>query len=76
MPTEPTVSRKIFNIYSRASQAYNNSKINSVKFTDGTYEVTLPVKLGRYSYGKFSESHVAFFVDKTDGGELPFFYNR
>ncbi len=25
-PTEPTVSKKIFNIYSRASQAYNNSK--------------------------------------------------
>ena len=48
-------------------------KINSVKFTDGTYEVTLPKSWVGTVTASFSESHVAFYVDKTDGGELTFF---
>ena len=48
-------------------------KINSVKFTDGTYEVTLPVSWVGTVTASFSENHVAFYVDKTDGGELTFF---
>ena len=48
-------------------------KINSVKFTDGTYEVTLPVSWVGTVTASFSESHVAFYVDKTDVGELTFF---
>ena len=48
-------------------------KINSAKFTDGTYEVTLPKSwVGIVSAG-FSEGCVSFFVDKTDGSELNFF---
>lgn len=48
-------------------------KINSVKFTDGTYEVTLPVSWVGTVTAEFSEGFVSFFVDKTDGGELTFF---
>lgn len=48
-------------------------KINSVKFTDGTYEVTLPVSWVGTVTASFSENHVAFYVDKADGGELTFF---
>ena len=48
-------------------------KINSVKFTDGTYEVTLPESWVGTVKASFSEGFVSFFVDKTDGGELPFF---
>ena len=48
-------------------------KINSVKFTDGTYEVTLPESWIGTVTASFSENHVAFYVDKTDGGELTFF---
>lgn len=48
-------------------------KINSVKFTDGTYEVTLPVSWVGTVTASFSENYVAFYVDKTDGGELTFF---
>ena len=48
-------------------------KINSVKFTDRTYEVTLPVSWVGTVTASFSENHVAFYVDKTDGGELTFF---
>ena len=48
-------------------------KINSVKFTDGTYEVTLPESWVGTVTASFSENHVAFYVDKTDGGELTFF---
>lgn len=48
-------------------------KINSVKFTDGTYEVILPVSWVGTVTASFSENYVAFYVDKTDGGELTFF---
>lgn len=48
-------------------------KINSVKFTDGTYEVTLPESWVGTVTAEFSEYNVSFYVDKTDGGELPFF---
>lgn len=48
-------------------------KINSVKFTDGTYEVTLPVSWVGTVTAEFSEGFVSFFIDKTDGGELTFF---
>lgn len=48
-------------------------KINSVKFTDGTYEVTLPESWVGTVTASFSENHVAFYVDKTDGSELTFF---
>ena len=48
-------------------------KINSVKFTDGTYEVTLPVSWVGTVTASFSENYVAFYVDKTDGGEITFF---
>ena len=48
-------------------------KINSVKFTDGTYEVTLPVSWVGTVTASFSENYTAFYVDKTDGGELTFF---
>ncbi len=48
-------------------------KINSVKFTDGTYEVTLPVSWVGTVTASFSENYAAFYVDKTDGGELTFF---
>ena len=48
-------------------------KINSVIFTDGTYEITLPESwIGTVS-ADFSEGGVSFFVDKTDGSELNFF---
>ena len=48
-------------------------KINSVIFTDGTYEITLPKSwIGTVS-ADFSEGGVSFFVDKTDGSELNFF---
>ena len=48
-------------------------KINSVKFTDGIYEVTLPESWVGTVTASFSENYVAFYVDKTDGGELTFF---
>ncbi len=48
-------------------------KINSVKFTDGTYEITLPKSWVGTVTASFSENQVAFYVDKTDGGELHFF---
>ena len=48
-------------------------KINSVKFTDGTYEVTLPESWVGTVTASFSENQVAFYVDKTDGGEINFF---
>ncbi len=48
-------------------------RITSVKFTDGTYEVTLPVSWVGTVTASFSENYVAFYVDKTDGGELTFF---
>lgn len=48
-------------------------RINSVKFTDGTYEVTLPESWVGAVTASFSENQVAFYVDKTDGGELTFF---
>lgn len=47
-------------------------KINSVKFTDGTYEVTLPESWVGTVTASFSENYVAFYIDKTDGGELTF----
>ena len=48
-------------------------RITSVKFTDGTYEVTLPVSWVGTVTASFSENYAAFYVDKTDGGELTFF---
>ena len=48
-------------------------KINSVKFSDGAYEVTLPESWVGTVTASFSENYVAFYVDKTDGGELTFF---
>ena len=48
-------------------------KINSVKFTDGTYEITLPESWVGTVTARLSEGNVAFYVDKSDGGELTFF---
>ena len=48
-------------------------KIRSVKFTDGTYDVTLPESWVGIVSAEFSEGYVSFFVDKTDGSELNFF---
>lgn len=48
-------------------------KISSVRFTDGTYEVTLPESWVGTVTAEFSEGRVAFFVEKNDGGELTFF---
>ena len=48
-------------------------KISSVRFSEGTYEITLPESwVGTVTAG-FSENQVAFFVDKIGGGELTFF---
>ena len=47
-------------------------KINSVKFTDGTYEITLPESWVSTVSAEFSEGCVSFFVDKTDGSKLTF----
>lgn len=48
-------------------------KLSSVKFTDGTYEITLPQSWIGAVTASFSEGSVSFFVEKTDGGELTFF---
>ena len=48
-------------------------KINSVIFTDGTYEVTLPESWVGTVSADFSGGCVSFYVDKTDGSELTFF---
>ena len=48
-------------------------KITSVNFTDGTYKITLPESWVGTVTAEFSEGRVAFFVEKTDGGELTFF---
>ena len=48
-------------------------KITSVNFTDGTYKITLPESWIGTVTAEFSEGRVAFFVEKTDGGELTFF---
>lgn len=48
-------------------------KISSTKFTDGTYEITLPEKWVGVVKANFSEGLVSFDIDKTDGGELTFF---
>ena len=65
---------KIFSTFTQElHKLIATEKINSVKFTDGTYEVTLPESWVGTVTASFSESHVAFYVDKTDGGELTFF---
>lgn len=48
-------------------------RISSVHFSDGTYEITLPESWVGTVAASFSESQVAFFVDKLGGGELTFF---
>ena len=48
-------------------------RISSVHFSDGTYEITLPESWVGTVASSFSESQVAFFVDKLGGGELTFF---
>ena len=48
-------------------------KISSVRFSEGTYEITLPESWVGTVTASFSENQVAFYVDKTDGGELIFF---
>ena len=48
-------------------------KISSVRFSEGTYEITLPESWVGTVTASFSENQVAFYVDKTDGGELTFF---
>lgn len=48
-------------------------KITSVHFSDGAYEITLPESWVGAVTASFSENQVAFFVDKTGGGELTFF---
>lgn len=47
-------------------------RISSVHFSDGTYEITLPESWVGAVTASFSENQVAFFVDKTGGGELTF----
>ena len=48
-------------------------KISSVRFSEGTYEITLPESWVGTVTASFSENQVAFYVDKTDGGNLTFF---
>lgn len=48
-------------------------KISSVQFSEGTYEITLPESWVGTVTASFSENQVAFYVDKTDGGNLTFF---
>lgn len=48
-------------------------KISSVRFSEGTYEITLPESWVGTVTASFSENQVAFFVDKIGGGELTFF---
>ena len=48
-------------------------KISSVRFSEGTYEITLPESWVGTVTASFSENQVAFYVDKTDGSELTFF---
>ena len=48
-------------------------KISSVRFSEGTYEITLPESWVGTVTASFSENRVAFYVDKTDGGNLTFF---
>ena len=48
-------------------------KISSVRFSEGTYEITLPESWVGTVTANFSENQVAFYVDKTDGGDLTFF---
>lgn len=48
-------------------------KISSVRFSEGTYEITLPESWVGTVTASFSENQVAFYVDKTNGGELTFF---
>ena len=47
-------------------------KISSVRFSEGTYEITLPESWVGAVTASFSENQVAFYVDKTDGGDLTF----
>ena len=48
-------------------------KVSSVRFSEGTYEITLPESWVGTVTASFSENQVAFYVDKTDGGGLTFF---
>lgn len=48
-------------------------KISSVRFSEVTYEITLPESWVGTVTASFSENQVAFYVDKTDGGNLTFF---
>ncbi len=48
-------------------------KISSVRFSEGTYEITLPESWVGTVTTSFSENQVAFCVDKTNGGDLTFF---
>lgn len=48
-------------------------RISSVHFSDGAYEITLPESWVGTVTASFSENQVAFYVDKTDGGDLTFF---
>ena len=48
-------------------------KISSVRFSEGTYEITLPESWVGTVTASFSENQVAFCVDKTNGGDLTFF---
>lgn len=65
---------KIFSTFTQElHKLIATEKTNSVKFTDGTYEVTLPESWVGTVTAEFSEGFVSFFVDKTDGGELTFF---
>ena len=48
-------------------------RISSVHFSDGAYEITLPESWVGAVTASFSENQVAFYVDKTDGGDLTFF---
>ena len=50
-----------------------SEKINKTVFTDGTYEITLPESWVGTVTARFSKGLVAFYIDKTDGGELSFF---
>ncbi len=63
--------------YSEFIQGLRNfittEKISSTKFTDGTYEITLPEEWVGIVKADFSEGMVSFYVDKNDGGELTFF---
>lgn len=65
---------KNFSVFAqKLHKLITTEKINSVKFSDGTFEITLPESWVGTVNASYSEDYVAFYVDKTDGSDLTFF---